>query len=659
LRVFAEAEQLGEYQLVVEVQPGVIQMPQGLAKASLPNITSTSAPFYSTVTALHVQEVEFAIPKYVSTLNLAPPAPPGKVRPNVDNYFVLAFPTEQALDSAYDALTGHPNVLLAWKRVPIPCHAVIPNDSLFHRQWGLRNTGQEGGAYDADINVDVAWETTTGDSNIILGIVDTGVKRNHPDFWYRSFLGDETYRGQHGTAVCGVMAAKTNNNRGVAGVDWHCRVYAADAATESGGADVDFAKAYVGIIEAVDAGARAINTSFGWDAEIPLWRDAYRYALDNGVAMVASMGNHGDTRPMYPASYEGQGLITVGAMKNIGKRASGSSRGPWIDLIAPGGENVFPYTTPIDIQVCWYDTGYYRFNAGTSFAAPHVTGTVGLMLSICPSLLGPDIEYVLKSTAQDILPSGFDWETGYGLLRADAALNMLKLPSTLRHVTVQNLAVENVSGWEVHYFKYPGFVWHDPYLAKKYTLSGQVSFPRAYLARPHAWGCGCESNGWTPGNPNYGVMYSGVDTSTITEYGCTIETCVYEVKRYSNGANLGFFPCPPEEAFAAVSVLGEELILGPALFANTSDPTKVTVSWDDPNNNEDTQRLYRKVSGYTTSYTQDLGPGSREFIDTLASTPYKYWMRINNIHQTVYSDTLLVTPPSPHPGKHPGHRRRV
>ena len=113
---------------------------------------------------------------------------------------------------------------------------LFPSDPYFPNQWHLHNTGQSGGTPDADINGPEAWEITTGDPNVIVAVLDYGVDSTHPDLAENLVPGYDFYDDDeqpepvldhrvnaHGTACAGLIAARGNNELGVAGVTWDCK----------------------------------------------------------------------------------------------------------------------------------------------------------------------------------------------------------------------------------------------------------------------------------------------------------------------------------------------------------------------------------------------------------------------------------------------------
>src|SRR5688572_11408589 len=146
--------------------------------------------------------------------------------------------------------------------------AVLPNDISFFNQPGFHNTGQNGGLIDADIDAPEAWEITTGSSDVVVGIVDTGINYNHPDLAGNIWVNPDEIAGDgvdndnngyiddihgwdfanddsnpmddngHGTHVAGTVAAVGNNGIGVAGVSWSSKLMALKILDAGGDGDV-------------------------------------------------------------------------------------------------------------------------------------------------------------------------------------------------------------------------------------------------------------------------------------------------------------------------------------------------------------------------------------------------------------------------------------
>lgn len=284
----------------------------------------------------------------------------------------------------------------------------IPNDPLFPRQYALQRS-QSG------IDAVEAWDIETGSSRIMVGLLDTGVDYNHEDLKGRIVKGpnfvnegsDPMDDQGHGTHIAGIIAARGNNGKGVAGLCWSCQVMAIKVADVSGAST----NAWIaqGLVYAVNHGTQIVNLSLGGFDPSKTLEQAVRYANSRNVVLVAAIGNESTSQAVYPAAYPG--VIAVGATDVNGGRASFSNFGDYLFLMAPG----------VSI-LSTYRGNSYQGLSGTSMSAGFISGVAALILSKNPSLSSSQVRRILAASTDDLGTFGKDPETGYGKINAYKAL---------------------------------------------------------------------------------------------------------------------------------------------------------------------------------------------------------------------------------------------
>ncbi len=251
-----------------------------------------------------------------------------------------------------------------------------------------------------------------------LTIVDSGVDPAHPEFAGRpntTFLNDQTVDGaseQHGTEVAS-LAAAPRNGIGIAGVYPLAVLQSFDASPTSGIADF-------GAIQGIEAAAQhcpgVISISFGGTDRSTALQDAILQAFHNGCLVVAASGNGGTqgSPPTFPASFPH--VLTVGATDQNDAVAAFSTLSPAVDVAAPGVAMVA--AVPLS-----RDPGGYAFDlSGTSFATPLVSAAAAWVWTLRPTLDVTQIFELLRTTARDIGPPGFDSGSGFGIVDIPAAV---------------------------------------------------------------------------------------------------------------------------------------------------------------------------------------------------------------------------------------------
>ncbi len=318
-----------------------------------------------------------------------------------------------------------------------------PDDPYFRYQWNLA------GKLAGGIDMEAAWAVETGDPNVIIAVLDTGVAFEDYNDYQRApdltqtrfvpgydFVNDDDHPNDdhgHGTHVAGTIAQSTNNKRGVAGVAFGCSIMPVKVIDANGLGD--YFTIAQGIYFAAGHGARVINLSAGSSSASVTLERALKSAYQSGVTIVCSAGNEyqrGNPR-IYPAAYDSY-CIAVGATRYDGRRAPYSGAGSHLDVMAPGGDmtvdqdadgypdGIVQQTFAIDPT----DFAYYFFQ-GTSMAAPHVSGLAGLLIS--HGVAEPDrIRQAIERTARDLGTAGRDDEYGWGLIDPNAALTYYDRP---------------------------------------------------------------------------------------------------------------------------------------------------------------------------------------------------------------------------------------
>lgn len=326
-----------------------------------------------------------------------------------------------SINDAQSALENNPDIEYVEKNYIVNAH-LTPNDTRYGQQWYL-----------GTIDAPQAWNTETGDPNVVIAVLDTGVESTHEDMSGKllpgcSVLGsfDENSCGSnvddnygHGTGVAGTAAARTNNGIGVAGVCWNCMILPVKVLGDSGSGSV--ADTVEGMLYARQYALSnpskkvVINMSLGRDCQssgvLQSEQDAINAAWNAGILIVASAGNDGNSNMQCPASADH--VIAVSATTSSDTKASFSSYGSYIDLAAPGVGIVNLLGTS---NVAG---SFYTNWSGTSFSAPIVSGVAGLVWSANMSKTNAQVEQILKDTAEDIGSSTF---FGNGRVNAEFAV---------------------------------------------------------------------------------------------------------------------------------------------------------------------------------------------------------------------------------------------
>jgi serine protease len=296
-----------------------------------------------------------------------------------------------------------------------------PNDSLYNKQWQFKNIGQTGGVFGADLNIETAWDITTGGitatgDTIVIAIIDDGVDINHEDLreniWVnrREIPGDKidndgngyvddingwhvtknsgsiNTEAGHGTSVAGLAGARGNNKLGITGVNWNVKLLPISYgnATEANAISA-YAYAYKLRKEYNESNGKrgayivVTNSSWGIDnvfaSDAPLWCAMYDSLGKVGILSIGATANKNtnvEEKGDLPTTCGSEYLLTVTNLNKFDNKVSSAGFGSKSIDLACYGEESFTITT----------SNRYRNFSGTSAAAPQVAGAVALAYSV-------------------------------------------------------------------------------------------------------------------------------------------------------------------------------------------------------------------------------------------------------------------------------------
>ncbi len=361
-----------------------------------------------------------------------------------------------------------------------------PNDTYYTQQ-----------IYLSEINAQRAWNYSTGRSDVIIAVIDSGVDIDHPDLknnlWHNineipnngldddhngyvddyngwdfvstspdprpKFGGSYSYLGMnHGTIVAGVAAAEGNNRQGITGVTWHAKIMPLRVLDSVGsGNTLNVAQA---INYAVANGADIINLSFVGSGRSLTLEQAIQHANQAGVLVVAAAGNevnHGldmSREPEYPVCHDGgfnnNWVIGVASLDNQRHLASFSNYGNCVDLAAPG-VGIFSTLYKTD-KKSKFNHLYGGYWSGTSVSAPQVSGLAALIKSFKPDLNLAELKEVLLNSAVNIdyLNKHYIGKLGHGEIDAQRALLAAQSKVTKIEHTFDDLVIGAGEGGGPH-----------------------------------------------------------------------------------------------------------------------------------------------------------------------------------------------------------------
>lgn len=333
----------------------------------------------------------------------------------------LKLPKGLSVSEAIRIYDQNPNVVYAQPNF-IYRIDLTPNDTSYSSLYGMTK-----------INAPIAWDTTTGDSSIVVAVIDTGLNYNHEDLsgnvWanpgeiagdnidndnngyvddihgynFSSMNGDPLDDHSHGSHCSGTIGAVGNNAKGVVGVNWNVKLMGLkifDSAGVGTSLGVISAFQYVTLMKNNGVNIRVTNNSYSGAPEAADYDQAFKDAIDNagraGILNVVAAGNdfnNNDINPAYPSSYNSPSILAVAASdSNDGKPSFSNYGATTVDVAAPG----FAILSTVL-------GNNYGVKSGTSMAAPHTAGAAALLAAADPTLSAASLKATLMNTV-DVLP---------------------------------------------------------------------------------------------------------------------------------------------------------------------------------------------------------------------------------------------------------------
>ncbi len=423
-------------------------------------------------------------------------------------HHLLSLPSAQqgaALEASIRRLRLHPEVLHVEADERQRIQATTPNDTNFALQTHLGTPS----SYASGLNMPQAWSRSTGTA-VVVAVLDTGIRPNHPDLIGKllpgyDFVGEVDYANDgngrdsdptdpgdwvsladqrsalfsscdvaasswHGTFIAGQIAAATNNNAGIAGVNWNAKILPVRVSGKCGALLSDILDAMRWAAGLSVAGvpnnpnpARIINLSFGGSQPCSaVYQDVVDEVTNAGALVVVAAGNTfgvGDTMQLKrPADC--QRVLAVGAVQQNGAKTSYSYVGANMGLMAPGGNQGAALYSTLNTGTTSPTVDSYGTKLGTSFSAPLAAGVASLMLAVNPALTPDLLVTRLKASARphifnaslpscaSAVSSACNCSTalcGAGLLDADSALQIASLPAAVIGQLLPSASISKLS----------------------------------------------------------------------------------------------------------------------------------------------------------------------------------------------------------------------
>lgn len=443
-------------------------------------------------------------------------------------------------------------------RIGMLCY--VPNDTMLPFQWNIKNTGNNiyggpPGIAGCDLNVEPAWDLFTGNHNVIIGIIDTGIDTNHVDLipnlvnsslWYSAV--DESHNVidaiNHGTAMSGIAAALGNNIAGICGVAWHCsimpvKVFSDDEFTS----DLILGK---GLIWAWEHGADVLNNSWGGGTYTPFITLAIQNAKQfgrngKGTVVFAATGNVDSAGIYYPSVLPD--VIAVGGISPCFERKSTSSCDGETGWGADYGDGLSVVSPWHNIGCTTNDGSWHFYCNGTSSSCAQITAIGALILSKNINLSADSVRLILERTSRKVGNYSYNiqktngmWnnEMGYGLPDAKACLDMTPPGPTVIYDQVP--PVIKVTPRQSGNLRGPLVITAN--ITDNQMVAGGNNMPRLYYNIANS-----PINGIITGTPNSGGNYTFTFPSNVPllNYGMSMRYYIAAQDTSSNG-NITTYP---------------------------------------------------------------------------------------------------------------------
>lgn len=302
------------------------------------------------------------------------------------------------------------------------------NDPLVSSQWYIT---------DENAKVQDAWDIAKCDGNVSIAYIDSGIDTDHPDLAGNIIASYHTAGNSvqdnygHGTAVAGVLSAKTNNSTGVSGVSYNANLVPVKAFE---GVNANLSEISSGIKWVIDNkekyNIKVINMSFGFKlgketTDTKTLTSYINEATDAGILCVCASGNNYTTSGVtFPASIDC--TIAVGAIDSNHARASFSNGGSNLDVVAPGKKIYTTINGGGYANEAYFGKSYSESISGTSFSCPFVAATAALCFAVNGNATPAQVKNCITSTAKDLGESGKDVLYGYGQVVVKDAVEKAK-----------------------------------------------------------------------------------------------------------------------------------------------------------------------------------------------------------------------------------------